>query len=103
MLTKRKDGVIWLLDGERPTATRFKVLIASAYLIIIVGVIGGVVTPFALLSLIALPKARAATSILSRNYDKTIELIPGMASMVMATLWTGLLLLVGYLIIGFVF
>ncbi len=89
--------------GKARAATRFKVLIASAYLIIIVGVVGGVVTPFALLSLIALPKARAATSILARNYDKTIELIPGMASMVMATLWTGLLLLAGYLIVGFVF
>ena len=31
-----------------------------------------------------------------------VELIPGMASMVMATLWTGLLLLAGYLVIGLV-
>jgi hypothetical protein len=32
-----------------------------------------------------------------------MELIPGMANMVMATLWTGLLLLAGYVIMGLFF
>ncbi|MDA4128800.1 MAG: prenyltransferase [Thaumarchaeota archaeon] len=89
--------------GKAKAATRFKVLVASAYLVIITGVIVGIVTPLALLSLVALPKAGAAASILGRNYDKTTELIPGMASMVLATIWTGLLLLVGYLVRGFIF
>ncbi len=89
--------------GKARAAARFKVLVASAYLVVLAGVIGGIVTPFALLSLVALPRANTAVRVLSRNYDKTMELIPGMASMVMATLWTGLLLLVGYLALGFVY
>ncbi|MDA4126913.1 MAG: prenyltransferase [Thaumarchaeota archaeon] len=86
--------------GKAKAATRFKALVGGAYLVILAGVGGGVVTPLALLSLVALPKANSAVRILSRKYDKTLELIPGMASMVMATVWTGLLLLAGYLILG---
>ncbi len=88
--------------GKAKAASRFRVLVASAYVIIVIGVVARVVTPLALISLVALPKAWTATRILGENHDKIAELIPGMASMVMATLWTGLLLLVGYLILGLV-
>lgn len=89
--------------GKAKAAQRFKVLIGSAYLIIIAGIILGFITPFALLSLITLPKARTAARVLSQNHDKIMELVPGMASMVMTTLWTALLLLVAYIISGLVF
>ncbi len=89
--------------GKVKAAQRFKVLIGSAYLIIIAGVILGLITPFALLALITLPKARTAARVLGQNHDKVMELVPGMASMVMTTLWTGLLLLVAYIISGLVF
>ena len=101
----RQKGRIHLIArwGKAKAAERFKLLIASAYLIIIGGVFTGLITPFALLSLIALPKARTAARILSQNHEKIMELIPGMASTVMATLWTGILLLVGYVISGLIF
>lgn len=88
--------------GKKKAASRFRILIASAYGVVVVGVVGGLITPLALISLAALPKAWSATCILNRNYDKTFELIPGMASTVLATLLTGLLLLVAYLVLHFV-
>jgi 1,4-dihydroxy-2-naphthoate octaprenyltransferase len=84
--------------GKVTAANRFKFLIASAYVIVILGVITSTITPFALISLLAIPKARFAVKHLSQNYDKLMELVPGMASMVMATLWTGGLLFIGYLV-----
>jgi 1,4-dihydroxy-2-naphthoate octaprenyltransferase len=88
--------------GKKKAASRFRVLIASAYGVVVVGVVGGLITPFALISLVALPKAWSATGILNRNYNKTVELIPGMASTVLATLLTGFLFLVAYLLQHFV-
>src|SRR5712692_1352835 len=87
--------------GKATAASRFKFLIASAYVIVILGVITSTITPFALISLLAIPKARFAVKHLSQNYDKLMDLVPGMANMVMATLWTGGLLFIGYLISAF--
>lgn len=87
--------------GKATAASRFKFLIASAYIIVILGVITSTITPFALISLLAIPKARFAVKHLSQHYDKVMELVPGMANMVMATLWTGGLLVIGYLISAF--
>ncbi len=92
---RRQLVVRW---GKDKAASRFRVLVATAYLVLVIGAVGGFITPFALISLVALPKAWSATKILSRNYDKIGELIPGMASMVLATLWTGVLMFLGYLI-----
>jgi len=88
--------------GKRKAAYRFRVLIAGSYAVLILGVVAGIVTPLALISLVALPKAWSGTGVLVKNYDKTMELIPGMASTVMATLMTGALLLVAYLLLHFV-
>jgi 1,4-dihydroxy-2-naphthoate octaprenyltransferase len=87
--------------GKATAASRFKFLIASAYVIVILGVITSAITPFALISLLTIPKARFAVKHLGQNYDKSMELVPGMANMVMATLWTGGLLFIGYLVSGF--
>jgi 1,4-dihydroxy-2-naphthoate octaprenyltransferase len=83
--------------GKAKAASRFRVLIAGAYGVIVIGVLAGLVTPLALISLLALPKAWSGTSVLIENHDGTAELIPGMASTVMATLLTGALLLFAYL------
>lgn len=88
--------------GKPRAASRFRVLIAGAYGVTVIGVLAGLVTPLALLSLIALPKAWSGTSVLMRNHDKTMELVPGMASTVMATLLTGVLMLVAFLALHFV-
>jgi len=89
--------------GKAKAAERFKLLVATAFAIIVVGIAVRAITPFALISLFAVPKAWGAAAVLGKNYDKVGELIPGMASMVMATIQTGLLLLASYVLQGVVF
>jgi len=89
--------------GKSRAAHRFRILMVSAYAIIVAGVVAGLVAPIALISLLALPKAWTATKILKDSYEGPNEqLIPGMASTVMATLLTGALLFVGYVVWHFV-
>ena len=88
--------------GKARAAKRFKALVAVAYAVPIVGVLAGLVTPFALISLATLPKALTTSKLLGQNYDKVQELIPAMASMVMTTLLTGILFVVAYLAVGLI-
>ena len=96
----RRDLVVrW---GKQAAASRFKVLLASAYVILVLGVASGLITPLALLGLLAIPKARSAARILDSTKGKAPELIPGMAATVMTTLLTGALLAVAYLAHGLI-
>ncbi len=88
--------------GKAKAASRLKAILASAYAIPVAAVIAGAVSPFALIVLASSPKAIATSRVVSKNYDKVAELIPGMASMVMTTLLTGALLFVAYLAAGLV-
>jgi 1,4-dihydroxy-2-naphthoate octaprenyltransferase len=88
--------------GKAAAAGRFKALMAAVYVIPVVGVLVGWLSPVALLVLVTLPKARTTVKLLGKSYDKVMELIPGMASMVMTTLFSGLALLAGYILLGLV-
>jgi len=88
--------------GKEAAASRFKVLLASAYVILILGVASGLLTPLALLGLLAVPRARSAARILDSTKGKAPEVIPGMAAMVMTTLLTGALLAAAYLVHGLI-
>jgi 1,4-dihydroxy-2-naphthoate octaprenyltransferase len=88
--------------GKAKAASRLKLMLFSAYAIPVAGVLAGAVSPFVLIVLASVPKAIATSRILSKNYDKVAELIPGMASMVMTTLMTGALLFIAYLAAGLV-
>ncbi|HEV2138058.1 MAG TPA: prenyltransferase [Nitrososphaerales archaeon] len=96
----RRDLVVrW---GKQTAASRFKALLASAYVILVLGVVSGLITPLALLGLLTIPKARTAARILDNTKGKPPELIPGMAAMVMTTLLTGALLALAYLAHGLI-
>jgi 1,4-dihydroxy-2-naphthoate octaprenyltransferase len=96
----RRDLIVrW---GKQAAASRFKVLLASAYGILVLGAAGGLITPLALLGLLSIPKALSATRILDSTKGRAPELIPGMAAMVMTTLLTGTLLAVAYLAHGLI-
>ncbi len=99
----RRDLIVrW---GKQAAAARFKAMLAGAYVILVFGVVFGIVTPLALLGLLTIPKARSAARILDNTKGEAPALIPGMASMVMATLLTGVLLASAYLahgLIGFI-
>lgn len=88
--------------GKATAANRFKALIAAVYLVPVAGVLAGAMSPVALLVMLTLPKALTTVKQLGQNYDKVMELIPGMASMVMTTLFSGVALLAGYIILGLV-
>jgi 1,4-dihydroxy-2-naphthoate octaprenyltransferase len=88
--------------GKAAAAARFKALMAAVYLIPVAGVLAGAVSPVALLVLVTLPKAWTTVKLLGQSYDKVMELIPGMASMVMTTLFSGVALLAGYVLLGLV-
>ncbi|HEV2226165.1 MAG TPA: UbiA family prenyltransferase [Nitrososphaerales archaeon] len=96
----RRDLVVrW---GRQAAASRFKALLASAYVILVLSVVSGLITPLALLGLLTIPKARSAARILDSTEGEALGLIPGMASMVMTTLFTGVLLAATYLIHGLI-
>ena len=88
--------------GKVKAAYRLKFILASAYAIPVAGVIAGAISPFALISLASVPKALATSRIVSKNCEKVTELIPGMASMVMTTLLTGMLLCTSCLAAGLI-
>ncbi|MGQ9468320.1 MAG: prenyltransferase [Nitrososphaerales archaeon] len=98
--SKGRYHIIVRLGKERATKG-FKVLMFSAYALIILGVITQI-TPFiTLVGLATLPLAIKASKILDKNYNSPMALIPGMASTIMCTLLTGIILLIAYLINGF--
>jgi 1,4-dihydroxy-2-naphthoate octaprenyltransferase len=97
---RRRDLVVrW---GKQAAAYRFKLLLGSAYALLVLGVVSGLLTPLALLGLLTIPKARSAAKILEDTKGEAPRLIPGMAAMVMTTLLTGALLAVAYLAHGLI-
>jgi 1,4-dihydroxy-2-naphthoate octaprenyltransferase len=86
--------------GKAKAASRLRAILFCAYAIPVAGVLVGAVSPFALIVLASAPKALATSRIVSKNYDKVTELIPGMASMVTTTLLSGVLLFIAYLAAG---
>jgi len=97
--SKGRYHIIVRLGKER-AAKGFKVLMFSAYVLIVLGVITQI-TPFiTLIGLATFPLAIKASKILDRNYNSTMALIPGMASTIMCTLLTGIILVTAYLIDG---
>ena len=94
--------------GKEKAVGLYNIIMGLSYVIIVIGVISSFVigigippTCIIALSTFSLtPKGnfRTASKILSKEYDKIMELIPAMGNTVMTTIQTGVLLLIGYLI-----
>jgi hypothetical protein len=67
-----------------------------------VGVVFGVVTPFALLGLLTLPIALKAYRVAQVHYDHPQKLTPANAATIQTHLMTGLLVTFGYVIQGII-
>jgi 1,4-dihydroxy-2-naphthoate octaprenyltransferase len=87
--------------GKGRATKGFKVLMFGTYALIILGAIAQITPYVTLIGLATLPLAIKASRTLDRNYDSPMALIPGMASTIICTLLTGIMLLVAYLINGF--
>ena len=93
---KKRHWVVRL--GKKNAVYGYYFLISATYLVIAGSVIFKVVTPFALVSFLTLPKAVGAIRILRSNYDRIAELIPAQAKTVQTHLLVGLLLSLGFVI-----
>jgi 1,4-dihydroxy-2-naphthoate octaprenyltransferase len=72
------------------------------YLSLVLGVLFGGVTPFALLGLLTLPIAVKAYRVAQVHYDHPKELTPANAATIKIHLVTGLLIALGYVVQGVV-
>jgi len=81
--------------GVPRATTVFSGIIGAAYLVLVLGVVFAGLAPWTLLSLFAVPLAWKPVQGLQRAGADPHALIPSNAGMIMATLATGVLLLVG--------
>ena len=88
--------------GVPRATTVFGGIIGAAYLILVLGVVFAGLTPWALLALIGTPLAWKPVQGLQKAGADPHALIPSNAGMIMATLATGVLLLIGLAIPAFV-
>jgi 1,4-dihydroxy-2-naphthoate octaprenyltransferase len=88
--------------GVPRATTVFAGIIGAAYLVLVLGVVLAGLTPWVLLALLALPLAVKPVQGLQKAGADPHALIPSNAGMIMATLATGVLLLVGLAIPAFV-
>ncbi|MCP4539102.1 MAG: 1,4-dihydroxy-2-naphthoate octaprenyltransferase [Chloroflexi bacterium] len=88
--------------GRKRSVTVYGISLALVYLSVVVGVLFGVVTPFALLGLLTLPIAVKAYRVARVHYDNPQELTPANAATIQVHLMTGLLVTLGYVIQGIV-
>src|SRR5437867_2463071 len=88
--------------GVPRATTVFGGIIGAAYLVLVLGVVLAGLTPWALVGLLAVPLAWKPVTGLQKAGSDPHALIPSNAGMIMATLATGVLLLVGLAIPAFV-
>lgn len=95
-----KRTLVVRLGVERATKV-FTGIVASAYVVLALGVVLFQLTPFALLAFLALPLAAKPVVGLRKSGGDPHALIPSNAGMILATFATGVLLLVGLAIEAF--
>ena len=78
--------------------TGYAVSVAAAYLLVIAGVIFDLMPVWTLLSLVTVPIAFQVYKALGSHYDSPYELMSGMGKNIQLHLFTGLLLIVGYVL-----
>ncbi len=88
--------------GRRRAVMVYGLLLAAVYLSLMVGVLFGRVTPFALLGLLTLPIAIKAYRVARVHYDHPRELILANAATIQMHLLTGILIALGYVVQGVV-
>ncbi len=83
--------------GKKRAMAGYYFLIFGNYAGIVLAVIAGYLTPYALIALLSLPIAIKTVNTFARNYDKIREIIPAQAGTIQVHLLTGLLMSIGCL------
>ena len=86
--------------GKRLAAQGYAALMLAVYLSLLLGVLLDGVTPWALLGLLTVPLAFKAVQVALAHYDDSQQLVPANAGTIQVHLFTGLLMIVGYLLQG---
>ena len=92
----RKHLVIIL--GKKKASKLYCILMLTAYLAILSGVLFGFMPMFALIGLFTVPIAIKAMNVTLTNYDNNPKLVPAQAANVMVVLATQFLLAIGYVL-----
>ena len=86
--------------GKRLAAQGYALLMIAVYLSLLLGVLLDGVTPWALIGLLTVPLAFKAVQVALAHYDDSQQLVPANAGTIQVHMFTGLLVIVGYLLQG---
>jgi len=84
--------------GRRRASVGYTAVMWATYLSLVAGVVGGVVSPFALLGLLTIPIAIKAVRTARVHYEEYLKLAPANVGTIMSHMFTGVLMTVGYLV-----
>ena len=82
--------------GKKRAVTGYTIIMSLVFISVALLVVLGLITPFALLIFLILPRALRAIRLARLNYDQTLYLIPANADTVLCHLYGGILLSLGY-------
>lgn len=84
--------------GKEKAVKGYILMMLLTYAIVVIGVVTDMLPPFSLLALITLPIAFKSIRIAQANYDDSLKLAPANASTIMNHLFTGLLLILSFVL-----
>ncbi|NHV97215.1 MAG: prenyltransferase [Thaumarchaeota archaeon] len=85
--------------GKERAARVLKYIFASAYIVLVISSATNIIPLTALIGLATIPHARIAYKVLKAKYEDNLGMIPAMASTVKTAIFTGVLLIVAYLVV----
>lgn len=97
--TGRRHGVI--LVGKRNAAIAFVIMLALAYLFIVIPVVLKIIPALTLLGLLTIPIAVKASQVALKNYNQSDKLVPALGQNVLVVLGTPALMTIGLLLARF--
>jgi 1,4-dihydroxy-2-naphthoate octaprenyltransferase len=84
--------------GKKQAVKGYISIMLLTYLIVVLGVVTDTLPPISLIALLTLPLAFKSIQIAQANYDNSLKLVPANASTIMNHLFTGLLLIISFLL-----
>lgn len=84
--------------GKKQAVSGYILIMLLTYLIVVIGVITDTLPPVSLIALLTLPLALKSIRVAQEHYDDSIKLVPANASTIMNHLFTGLLLVISFVL-----
>ena len=84
--------------GKKQAVKVYILIMLLTYLIVVLGVVTNTLPPISLIAMLTLPLAFKSIKIAQANYEDSLKLVPANASTIMNHLFTGLLLIISFLL-----